>query len=153
FCGPGFADPGDTRPRAAWSFRGRTLPYLQENNTSSDSPPTQLPGRAIAYTPFYRNQLRDARATERATIPVEKIRGPVQLVSGSDDQIWPSSELADIAFRRLETHGHPFPFRHLKYPESGHAIMVPYWPLAEERVISLARIDGLPDYLLLQGGT
>jgi dienelactone hydrolase len=149
----GLAEPGDTRPRAAWTFRGRALPYLQENNTSGDPPPAHLSGRAVAYTPFYRSQLRDARAVERATIPVEKIRGPVQLVSGVDDQMWPSSNLADIALRRLQTHRHPFPFRHLKYPEAGHMIMVPYWPLADVRVITLARVEGLQEALLSQGGT
>jgi dienelactone hydrolase len=149
----GNAEPDDTRPRAAWTFRDRALPYLQENNTSGDPPPTRPPGHAVAYTPFYRSQLRDARAVERATIPVEKIRGPVQLVSGVDDQMWPSSDLADIALRRLETHHHPFPFRHLKYPEAGHTIIVPYWPLSELRVLTLARVEGLQDYVLLQGGT
>jgi len=96
--------------------------------------------------------LRDARAVERATIPVEKIRGPVQLVSGVDDQMWPSSDLADIALRRLETHRHPFPFRHIKYREAGHTILVPYW-LSELRVLTLARVEGVQDYLLSQGGT
>src|SRR6266404_4758382 len=80
-------------------------------------------------------------------------RGPVQLVSGVDDQMWPSSDLADIALRRLETHRHPFPFRHLKYPEAGHTILVPYWPLPELRVLTLARVEGAQDYLLFQGGT
>jgi dienelactone hydrolase len=149
--GPG--EPGDTRPRAAWTFRGRPLPYLQENNTSGDPLPEHPPGRAVAYAPFYRSQLRDARAVERATIPVENIRGPVQLVSGVDDQMWPSSELADIALRRLQAHRHPFPFRHLKYPEAGHTILVPYWPLPDLRVLTLARVDGLQDHLLFQGGT
>jgi dienelactone hydrolase len=149
----GLAEPGDTRPRAAWTFRGRALPYLQENNTSGDPLPKHPPGRAVAYTPFYRSQLRDARAVERATIPVEKIRGPVQLVSGVDDQMWPSSELADIALGRLEAHRHPFPFRHLKYPEAGHTIVVPYWPLPDLRVLKLARVEGLQDVLLFQGGT
>jgi dienelactone hydrolase len=139
--------------RAAWTFRGQALPYLQENNTSGDPPPAHLSGRAVAYTPLYRSQLRDARAVERATIPVEKIRGPVQLVSGVDDQMWPSSDLADIALRRLQTHRHPFPFRHLKYPEAGHMIMVPYWPLADLRVLTLARVEGLQEALLSQGGT
>jgi hypothetical protein len=125
-------------PRAAWTSRGQALPYLQENNTSGDPLPAHPPGRAVAYTPFYRSQLRDARAVERATIPVEKIRGPVQLVSGVDDQMWPSSDLADIALRRLKAHRHPFPFRHLKYPEAGHTILVPYWPLADLRVLTLA---------------
>jgi len=148
----GRAEPGDTRPHAAWTFRGRALPYLQENNTRGDPPPACTPGRAVAYTPFYRGQLRDARAVERATIPVEKIHGPVQLVSGLDDQMWPSSDLADIALRRLETHRHPFPFRHLKYPEAGHTIMVPYWPLPELRVITLGRVEGAQDCLLFQGG-
>jgi hypothetical protein len=66
--------------------------------------------------------------------------------------MWPSSDLADIALRRLETHRHPFPFRHLKYPEAGHTIMVPYWPLPELRVITLGRVEGAQDCLLFQGG-
>ena len=125
----GLAEPGDTRPRASWTFRGKPLPFLQENNTAGDSEPGLERGRPVAYAPFYRSQLRDAQAVERATIPVENIHGPVQLVSGLDDQMWPSSDLADIAFRRLEAHHHPFPFRHLKYPGAGHMILVPYWPL------------------------
>jgi BAAT / Acyl-CoA thioester hydrolase C terminal len=149
----GLAEPGDTRPPVAWTFRGEPLPYLQENNTSGDPPPVPEPGRPVAYAPFYRSQLRDVRAVERATIPVEKIRGPVQLVSGVDDQMWPSSELADIPLRRLETHRHPFSFRHLKFPEAGHTILVPYWPLPELRVLTLARVEGAQDDLLFQGGT
>ena len=120
------------------------------DNTSGDPPPVPEPGRPVAYAPFYRSQRRDARAVERATIPVEKIRGPVQLVSGVDDQMLPSS---DMALRRLETHRHPFPFRHLKYPEAGHTILVPYWPLRELRVLTLARVEGAQDYLLFQGGS
>ena len=148
----GLAEPGDTRPPVAWTFRGKPLPFLQENNTSGDPPPVHEAGRPVAYTPFYRSQLRDARAVERATIPVEKIRGAVQLVSGSDDQMWPSPDLADIALRRLEAHRHPFPFRHLRYPEAGHMILVPYWPLPELRVLTLG-VEGLSDYALAQGGT
>ena len=148
----GLAEPGDTRPRAAWTFRGKPLPFLQENNTTSDPLPTAEPSRPVAYAPFYRSQLRDAMAVERATIPVENIRGPVQLVSGMDDQMWPSSDLADIAFHRLEAHRHPFAFRHLKYPGAGHMILVPYWPLTGVRVITLS-VEGLRDLQLAQGGS
>ena len=62
----GLAEPGDTRPRAAWTFRGKRLPFLQENNTTSDPLPTAEPGRPVAYAPFYRSQLRDAMAVERS---------------------------------------------------------------------------------------
>jgi pimeloyl-ACP methyl ester carboxylesterase len=148
----GFAEPGDTRPRAAWTFRGKPLPFLQENNATSDPQPTVVPGRPVAYAPFYRSQLRDVLAVERATIPVENIRGPVQLVSGVDDQMWPSSDLADIAFHRLEEHHHPFAFCHLKYPRAGHMILVPYWPLTGARVHTLS-VEGLRDLQLAQGGS
>jgi dienelactone hydrolase len=65
---------------------------------------------------------------ERATIPVERIKGPVLMVSGRDDQIWPSFELAEIARRRLEGHNHPWPFEHISYPDAGHAMAPPYAP-------------------------
>lgn len=53
------------RGRAAWTFRGRALPYLWENCANGDPLPEHPPGRAVAYTPFYRSQLRDTRAVER----------------------------------------------------------------------------------------
>jgi dienelactone hydrolase len=121
----GLAEPGDARPRAAWTFRGKPLPYLQENNSGVGAAPVAQPGRPIAYAPIYLSHLQDKQAVERATIPVENIKGPVQLVSGIDDQQWPSSALADIAVRRLEAHRHPYPFEHLKYEGAGHRILLP----------------------------
>ena len=124
----GLAEQGDTRPPASWTWRGKPLPYLQENNGSVEPLPPQQPGQPTAYTPIYLRHLRDERAVERATIPVENIRGPILLVSGTDDQMWPSSALADIAMRRLESNGFKFPFRHLKYQGAGHLILLPWGP-------------------------
>ncbi len=87
---------------------------------------------------------------ERATIAVEKTRGPILLVSGMDDQMWPSSDLADIALRRLQAHHHPFPYRHLKYEGAGHLIFVPYTPTTV-RDIGLP-VEGFGGYLYHQGG-
>jgi pimeloyl-ACP methyl ester carboxylesterase len=42
-----------------------------------------------------------------ATIRVERIQGPVLLISGRADRIWPSERLADIAFQRLQAHAFP----------------------------------------------
>jgi dienelactone hydrolase len=147
----GLAEPGDTRPRAAWTFRGKPLPYLQENKASMEPSPPVEPGRPVAFAPVYLSHLRDTRAVERATIPVEKTRGPILLVSGGDDQMWPSSALADIAMRRLEAHQHPYPFRHLKYDGAGHLILVPGGPRTT-RTLRL-QVEGMSDRLLSMGGT
>jgi dienelactone hydrolase len=147
----GHAEPGDTRPRAAWTFRGKALPYLQEFNSNLGAAPAAERGRPVAYTPFYLSHLRDKQAVERAVIPVENTKGPVLLVSGSDDRMWPSSALADIAFHRLEANKHPYPYRHLKYAGAGHLIRVPYGP-STSRSFGLA-VDGLEGYLCSVGGT
>jgi len=147
----GQAEPGDTRPRAAWIHRGKALPYLQENNTSADPEPALESGRSVAYAPFYRSFLRDEKAVARATIPVEQTHGPILLISGADDQMWPSPDLANIAFRRLESRRHAYPFRHLQYEGAGHLISVPYGPTTV-RSMSLT-VEGLTDISLSQGGS
>jgi hypothetical protein len=81
------ADKSDTRPPASWTFRGRLLPHVQEDNDSVEPIPPQESGQPRAYTPIYLRHLRDVRAVERATIPVENIRVPILLVSGTDDQM------------------------------------------------------------------
>jgi dienelactone hydrolase len=146
----GLAEPGDTRPRAAWTFQGKPLPYLQENNTSMGTLRAEA-GRPAIFAPYYLNQLHDSSAVERATIPVEKTRGPILLVSGTDDHMWPSTALADIAMRRLETHRHSYPFRHLKYEGAGHQIRVPGGPQTV-RTLRL-RVEGASAQLLDMGGS
>jgi hypothetical protein len=64
-----------------------------------------------------------------------------------------TSDLADIAFHRLQAHHHPFAFRHLRYPGAGHMILVPYWPLTGARVHTLQLVEGMRDLLLTQGGS
>ena len=151
FWGIGPNESGDPRDRASWTFRGRPLPYLQQDNPFAEKQPAIERGKPIAYAPIYHSHLNDLRAVERSTIPVENIHGPVQLVSGGDDQMWPSTELADIAFRRLEAHKHPYPFRHLKFPKAGHQILVPHGPRTV--LVGLIGLPGFDGYLYTQGGT
>lgn len=149
FWGIGPNDAGDDR--ASWTFRGNPLPYLQQDNPFAATLPVLERGRPVAYAPIYRSHLQDRRAVERATIPVERIRGPVQLVSGADDQMWPSAELADIAFHRLQAHRHPYPFRHLKFDKAGHQILIPHGPRTV--LVSGMNVVGFDGYLYRQGGT
>lgn len=151
FWGIGPNESGDPRDRASWTFKGKPLPYLQQDNPFAEKTPVPERGKPIAYAPIYRSHLNDPHAVARSTIPVENIRGPVQLVSGGDDQMWPSAELAEIALRRLEAHKHPYPFRHLKFEKAGHQILVPHG----SRTVLVGRIGlpGFDGYLYSQGGT
>ncbi|MEH2517681.1 dienelactone hydrolase [Bradyrhizobium sp. AZCC 1610] len=147
----GLAEKADSRPAASWTFRGKPLPYLQQNNDSVEPIPAQEPGKPRAYTPIYLNHLRDVGAVERAMIPVENIRGPILLVSGTDDQMWPSWLLAEIAMNRLKTNSFKFPFHHLKYQGAGHLILLPYGPRTTNTIGFKA--EGFAGLMYAQGGT
>jgi dienelactone hydrolase len=108
---------------------------MWQNNRYDDlwvADPVQSP---IKGTPRVLNAMRDLYAMERATIPVERIKGPVLMVSGRDDQLWPSFDLVEIARRRLEEHNHPWPFEHISYPDAGHAIAPPYAPTTATTIV------------------
>ena len=49
------------------------------------------------------------------TIGVERLHGPVLLISGQMDRPWPSERLADIAFQRLQAQAFTHCYEHLRY--------------------------------------
>ncbi|TMC36348.1 MAG: hypothetical protein E6J24_02640, partial [Chloroflexi bacterium] len=114
-------------PGPAWLYRGEPVPWFQPK-----TPPAPLPATApkggIPLTPGFLRGLEDHEAVERALIPVERVNGPIMLVSGDDDQMWPSSRYASMIMRRLRERGHAFADQHLAYPGCGHLVNFPYVP-------------------------
>ena len=62
---------------------------------------------------------------------MERIRGPVLLVSGTDDGSWPSTRYSRMVERALADAAHPYPVEHLCYRDAGHAILFPYVPTTD----------------------
>jgi nucleolar protein 56 len=60
-------------------------------------------------------QLDDApeERLRAATIPVEDANGPVLLVSGAEDPVWPARRFSAVAADRLREAGHGHGFEHL----------------------------------------
>lgn len=114
--------------RPAWTWKGQAaLPFISSRDASNmeEPAPSEEP---LALTPRFLRALEGRAAVEAAEIPVERINGPVLLISGQDDQMWPSPVLAEIAMRRLARHHHRFPDTHLSYPGAGHIIGPPGLP-------------------------
>jgi dienelactone hydrolase len=75
--------------------------------------------------PYIITDLFHAREEQNAMeIPVEKITSPLLIISGGQDQIWPSALYAKKIQKRLaqSTLKHQF----LNFPEAGHGIIAPY---------------------------
>ena len=74
--------------------------------------------------------MQDEAAMRRAAIAVEKINGPVQFVSASRDEMWPSKEMADVMMLRLKATGFRHPVEHLVV-QGGHSEPLDEFPKME----------------------
>lgn len=111
----------------AWTYLGKPLPVVPDR--VSPELDAELSAREpLSAAPWYQHNLEDEAALEPATIAVERIAGPVLLISGDDDQMWPSSLMAERITRRLAAHHFAWPYRHLRYADAGHLIGPPWQP-------------------------
>jgi dienelactone hydrolase len=118
-------DPGKTglaalkSDRSAWTWGGRPLPFVPKTVTP------ELASRVAAGQPFHAIEVMrlssvDLMAVERARIPVEKIGGPVLLVSSLSDRTWPSAAMADRIAEALRAARFPHRVEHLQYDGLSH---------------------------------
>ncbi|MCH8502661.1 MAG: acyl-CoA thioester hydrolase [Aliidiomarina sp.] len=104
--------------RSSWRLHGEPLAYINAPLFSLTMQSGNFTGEFVkAFT----NALEKASPEEiaRAQIPVENINGPVLLVSGKQDEIWPSHLMANAIEARLEKSGFAHPVKHIAN-EGGH---------------------------------
>jgi dienelactone hydrolase len=132
-------EKGYTQP--AWVYKGKPvgfyLPKAREEYYAEPSEPVKEP---IPLTPMFLESMKDEDFIKASTIPVENTSAPILLVSGEDDQMWPSSMFSERVMARLKEHNFPYPYKHCSYPGAGHAIVAGYLPLIPNH--SIHPVDG-----------
>jgi dienelactone hydrolase len=113
------------RPRSSWTLGGKPVPFVDVRAHLPEMIPA-LVGRLPSLRAMHERSLADEVAVSAASIAVERINGPVLLISHTDDRVWPATRLSEMAIQRLEAHNHPFPYAHLSYEGAGHPIGLPY---------------------------
>src|SRR5690606_20436583 len=79
-------------PGSSWTFEKQELPYVHFNPSSAVSGLLDL----------YSQSLANRQDSGEATIKSEEIFGSVFLYSGGEDEIWPSSLMAEAICQRME---------------------------------------------------
>jgi dienelactone hydrolase len=97
---------------AAWTLNGAALPYAQGTRDPS------APLREFTDVLDGPLEVRDA-----ATIAVERIRGPILLISSRADDVWPSTRMADDIERRLREQRFPYRVDNLQFDDASHLLM------------------------------
>jgi dienelactone hydrolase len=139
-------NPREGEPETPWTWQGDDIPFVERKDSLSFTAKAIWGGiskKPVSTLSTYIEGMKDKEAMDAATIEVEEIKGPVLLVSGKEDKVWPSSELSRIALARLEKSDHHFPCEHLDYDGAGHVVVLPYQPttVGYTRVFSGMALD------------
>jgi uncharacterized protein len=116
----GISFGGDSRPRSSWSYRGEPVPFVPYAQAGFRR---SLSARRLALAPIYRAALQNAYAVERARIAIENTGAHFLLISGGNDQIWPSSQMAEMLVARMTGAGQRERVEHLHFRNAGHNFM------------------------------
>jgi dienelactone hydrolase len=102
----------------AWTFRGEAIPYAPMRDLPSSGPPGS--NGAIVLRPVYDAAVEHPGSLRDAEIAIERVAGPILLISGEDDHQWPSRAMAELAAGRAADRGFGHTLTHLRYPGAGH---------------------------------
>jgi uncharacterized protein len=119
----GISDGIDQQAISSFTIGGRALPDL----------PFGWGGVTHDVYQSYAGGLRALPRHPDAIIPVERIHGPVLLICGKRDRVWPSCPMAAAVAARLTARNFPHPVQFLSFPRAGHAVFgAPVDPASED---------------------
>ena len=114
---------------STWSEGGKPVPYL----------PITFGFGMDVYTPSLKNEAKHPEAA----IPVENIAGPVMLICGEADSLWPSCPMARKVEARAKAKGGAA-VSLLAYKDAGHLVFGPPISTSHERFDQLDMMGGTP---------
>jgi dienelactone hydrolase len=123
----------DWTPHSSWDENGQQAPFV----------PYDLSATFTSVLDLYQRSLKSVDAHKDAIIPVERINGPVLLITGQADALWPSTEMANRVMARLDANGFKPLHTHLSYPDAGHMAAVP--PSDDPRTRVVGQFGGTPE--------
>ena len=98
---------------SSWQFNDQEVPYIPA--------PLKIIGPALRgdlYSAFAM-MLEDEKAVALAEIEVEKINGPILILSGTRDDQWPATKMSQQIINRLVKKNFKYSYQHLPF-EGGH---------------------------------
>lgn len=101
--------------KPSWTFRNKAIPFIPMDKLKGGE------SEELDLLKYWESGLMKDDF-EEASIKVENINGPVLLLSGKDDKVWPSAKMANQIEQRLKDNTFPFSVKNIQYENAGHLI-------------------------------
>lgn len=108
-----------------WTYQGKGLPYIPVNEEAIPF----LIQRKLRDA--FSAMLQDTAAVAKAAIKVEHINGHILFLSAKEDEICPSTQMADAMVARLQDYGFKYAVKHIAI-EGGHAAPLKHFDLIKD---------------------
>ena len=109
-----FASPEWYSTSSSWSWQGQPIAFVPFSLRAA------LPLMQGHIRQGYEIALQNQQAYQQALIPVQHMQADVLLISGTADELWPSSDMSDRIMQRLQQHQYQHRYQHLKIAGGGH---------------------------------
>lgn len=119
---PGHTDHFST---SCWTYQNEELPFVPVND---EAVPFLMKGDLRG---TFEAMMKDSLAVEKSAIAVERIKGAVLFLSATEDEICPSTPMAEMMMTRLKNNKFNYPYEH-KAIEGGHAAPLKHFDLIFE---------------------
>lgn len=93
------------------------------------------------YVEVYKLSLEQTNYVKKAEIKVENINGPILLLAGKADSMWPSNQMSEMVIKRLEEHKFAHWYKLYSYENAGHTLNDGYMMGGTQEGNKNARID------------
>jgi dienelactone hydrolase len=113
-------DPDRRSTRSSWSLGGVPLPFLA-------CPPDVVPlfsEWGLRTDVFCDASQHEPAEVDASRITVERSTGPLLLLSGDDDHMWPAASMSDEIVQRMENHGRGEDVTNVVYAGAGHVFLL-----------------------------
>jgi len=118
WAGPGWAGFNES----SWSWDGEPLNYHSVGLIDGAVWLSRIlrDKKLIKTRQMFENALDDKNSVNSALLPIEHIKANLLLLSGKDDQQWPSTTMADTLVSILDDSNFEFSYSHIAFDNAGH---------------------------------
>lgn len=121
--------------KPTWTLNGQPIPFISMEKIKGGNEDT-IDGLA-----YWNSGLDDTLQVNNSAIQVEKISGPILLLTPTDDQLWPSHRMSEMIVSRLRKYDFQYKVQNIKYEHAGHRLRLPLHKALTAEQIDI-EIDG-----------
>ena len=115
--------------KSSWKHKGKSIPRARGELIEAIRYLKSSQGKGQSQLPYMLSAFKNKKRIKKSSIPVENIKCPILLLSGEDDQQWPSTMMSNQIRARAKAYKFAYEIHHYSYKNAGHQFdALPYIP-------------------------